>query len=216
MNLSVRLGKALHIVNFNIVLLDTYESALKHAGELLGIDLIGRPASWVRQTEIVEASSSKGFSRKIKYDDFAFSVEVLKNNIIHSVTTGVLKDQYIDPIFNQVKAPGSRPYEIGFIQDYVDELMHFVGSIEWDKDGVHKKIEIDKISFDLRLLIEDVTTSIAMRARNHGLEFASHISPGLPASLVGDPGKLRQILNNLAGNDAARGRRYCRAESDGR
>ncbi len=62
------------------------------------------------------------------------------------------------------------------------------------------KSELDIISFDLRLLIEDVTNSIAMRARNNGLEFASYISPDLPASLVGDPGKLRQILNNLAGN----------------
>ncbi|MDJ0882740.1 MAG: response regulator [Desulfobacterales bacterium] len=62
------------------------------------------------------------------------------------------------------------------------------------------KFELETIPFDLRLLIEDVTGSIAMRARNNGLEFASHIAPDLPARLMGDPGRLRQVLNNLAGN----------------
>ncbi|MDJ0802452.1 MAG: PAS domain S-box protein [Desulfobacterales bacterium] len=62
------------------------------------------------------------------------------------------------------------------------------------------KFELEAMPFDLRLLIEDVAGSIALRARNNGLEFASHIAPDLPSQLVGDPGRLRQVLNNLAGN----------------
>ncbi len=62
------------------------------------------------------------------------------------------------------------------------------------------KLDLEAMAFDLRLLIEDVAASIAMRARNNGLEFASHIAPDVPARLIGDPGRLRQVLNNLAGN----------------
>ncbi len=62
------------------------------------------------------------------------------------------------------------------------------------------KFDLEAMPFDLRLLIEDVAASIAMRARNNGLEFASHIAPDVPARLIGDPGRLRQVLNNLAGN----------------
>jgi len=62
------------------------------------------------------------------------------------------------------------------------------------------KFELHPISFNLRLLIEDVTSSIAIRAKNHGLEFASYLAPEVPAWLIGDAGRLRQILNNLAGN----------------
>lgn len=62
------------------------------------------------------------------------------------------------------------------------------------------KFELHPIPFNLRLLIEDVTSSIAIRAKNHGLEFASYLAPEVPAWLIGDAGRLRQILNNLAGN----------------
>ncbi len=62
------------------------------------------------------------------------------------------------------------------------------------------KLELDRMGFDLRLLIEDVTSSIALRARDHGLEFVSFVSTNIPARLIGDPGRLRQVLNNLAGN----------------
>jgi two-component system sensor histidine kinase/response regulator len=62
------------------------------------------------------------------------------------------------------------------------------------------KFKLDPMAFDLRRLIEDVTNSIAIRAKDHGLEFASFISPTVPDWLIGDPGRLRQVLNNLAGN----------------
>ncbi len=62
------------------------------------------------------------------------------------------------------------------------------------------KFRLDRVPFDLRRLTEDVASSIAIRARSHGLEFVSHIDQDIPARLVGDPGRLRQVLNNLAGN----------------
>jgi PAS domain S-box-containing protein len=62
------------------------------------------------------------------------------------------------------------------------------------------KFQLESIPFDLRVLIEDVASSIAIRARNYGLEFISFVSRDIPDRLLGDPGRLRQVLNNLAGN----------------
>jgi len=62
------------------------------------------------------------------------------------------------------------------------------------------KFQLESIPFDLRVLIEDVASSIAIRAKKNGLEFISFASQDIPGKLVGDPGRLRQILNNLAGN----------------
>ncbi|BBO76851.1 hypothetical protein DSCW_42680 [Desulfosarcina widdelii] len=62
------------------------------------------------------------------------------------------------------------------------------------------KFQLESIPFDLRVLIEDVASSIAIRAKNYGLEFISFVSRGIPGKLLGDPGRLRQVLNNLAGN----------------
>jgi len=62
------------------------------------------------------------------------------------------------------------------------------------------KVELEEIPFDLRILIEEVTNSMALRAEQKGLEFISFLSPDVPSLLIGDPGRLRQILNNLASN----------------
>ena len=62
------------------------------------------------------------------------------------------------------------------------------------------KLTLDSIPFDPRLLIEDISNSVAMLARKQGLEFASFVSPTMPRQLIGDPGRLRQILRNLTGN----------------
>ncbi|MBW1908477.1 MAG: PAS domain S-box protein [Deltaproteobacteria bacterium] len=62
------------------------------------------------------------------------------------------------------------------------------------------KVELEEIPFDLRILIEEVTNSMALRAEQKGLELISFLSPDVPSLLIGDPGRLRQILKNLAGN----------------
>jgi CheY-like chemotaxis protein/HPt (histidine-containing phosphotransfer) domain-containing protein len=49
-------------------------------------------------------------------------------------------------------------------------------------------------------MIEDVANSNAFRAEQKGLEFISFLSPDVPSRLIGDPGRLRQILVNLSGN----------------
>ncbi len=62
------------------------------------------------------------------------------------------------------------------------------------------KWEIEKIDFDLRIVIEETADLLALRAQDKGLEFISLVEPEVPALLTGDPARLRQILLNLAGN----------------
>ena len=62
------------------------------------------------------------------------------------------------------------------------------------------KLELEEIPFDLRHTIEDVNYSFAYRAEQKGLRFISTLAPDVPTQLIGDPGRLRQILVNLAGN----------------
>ena len=62
------------------------------------------------------------------------------------------------------------------------------------------KLELEEIPFDLRYMIEDLANSIAIRAEQKGVEFISFLSPDVPSRLIGDPGRLRQILINLSGN----------------
>ena len=62
------------------------------------------------------------------------------------------------------------------------------------------KLELESVPFDLRESLGDTMKSLAMRAHSKGLELACEIRPEVPDRLVGDPGRLRQIVVNLVGN----------------
>ncbi|MFQ5518876.1 MAG: ATP-binding protein, partial [Mariprofundus sp.] len=62
------------------------------------------------------------------------------------------------------------------------------------------KLELDKTSFCMRTLIEDVTAMLSEQAYNKQIEIIAAIAPDMPERLLGDRGRLQQILVNLAGN----------------
>lgn len=62
------------------------------------------------------------------------------------------------------------------------------------------KLELEKINFNLALLVEDVAQMLAYRAHAKGLELIVDIPDNIPSYSSGDPSRLRQILVNLLGN----------------
>ena len=62
------------------------------------------------------------------------------------------------------------------------------------------KLDIDHVDFRLRECVDDALGTVALRAHKQGLELACRIPPETPDGLVGDPGRLRQILVNLLNN----------------
>ena len=61
-------------------------------------------------------------------------------------------------------------------------------------------LELESIEFDLELLLHDVGSSIAFQAHNKNLELICPANIMPSQSFIADPGRLRQILNNLVGN----------------
>jgi len=62
------------------------------------------------------------------------------------------------------------------------------------------KLELDSKPFNLSGLVNDVTALVTPNANAKGLEITSRIHPKLPDQLVGDAGRLRQVLVNFVGN----------------
>lgn len=63
-----------------------------------------------------------------------------------------------------------------------------------------RKMDIKPASFDLRLLCEDVAELLAPRITDKNVEIILNFPAHLPASLIGDAGRIRQILVNLVSN----------------
>ena len=62
------------------------------------------------------------------------------------------------------------------------------------------KLELDSIEFNLPDSLADTLRPFAVRAQEKGVELAYQMQAGVPDILIGDPGRLRQVLVNLVGN----------------
>lgn len=62
------------------------------------------------------------------------------------------------------------------------------------------RVELVESPLDLRQLMQEITSLMSVHASGKGLGFALEQSPSLPRLVVGDEGKLRQVLINLLGN----------------
>ncbi|MGH7171570.1 MAG: response regulator [Gemmataceae bacterium] len=63
-----------------------------------------------------------------------------------------------------------------------------------------RKIDLEEINFALRDDLGDCMETLAFRGHTKGLEIACHVKPDVPDRLIGDPGRLRQVVVNLVGN----------------
>jgi signal transduction histidine kinase/CheY-like chemotaxis protein/HPt (histidine-containing phosphotransfer) domain-containing protein len=63
-----------------------------------------------------------------------------------------------------------------------------------------KKLDLEEIPFVLRDDLGDCIETLAFRGHAKGLEIACHVKPDVPDHLIGDPGRLRQVIVNLVGN----------------
>lgn len=61
-------------------------------------------------------------------------------------------------------------------------------------------LNLEKIPFDLRENLMDTVSTLVLRAHTKGLDLTCQILPGVPERIIGDPGRLRQIMVNLVGN----------------
>jgi len=75
----------------------------------------------------------------------------------------------------------------------INEILDF-SKIEADK------LEFESVPFDLRVMIEDLAGSFAIRSEKKNLEIIGFLAPDVPSHLIGDPGRLRQVLANFASN----------------
>lgn len=81
-----------------------------------------------------------------------------------------------------------------------ENLLHLVNDVLDFSKIEAGKLELESIDFDLVELIEDALELLALRAHERNLELAAVFAPGTPRRVLGDPGRIRQIIVNLVAN----------------
>jgi len=62
------------------------------------------------------------------------------------------------------------------------------------------KLDLEQVPFDLQILAEDAAELLLPKCRDKNLELLFHFMPGTPRNVIGDPGRIRQIMLNLLSN----------------
>lgn len=78
---------------------------------------------------------------------------------------------------------------LGLISDVLDTSRLDAGAVR-----------LERRAFDLRACVEEATSLVAPTAESKGLTFTWVVEPSVPARILGDSGRLRQVLVNLLGN----------------
>jgi PAS domain S-box-containing protein len=86
------------------------------------------------------------------------------------------------------------------IQDSANSLLRIINDILDFSKIESGKIPLEEMDFDLCSTVEELIDALALIAHQKGLEISFFIEPQVPSLLRGDPGRLRQVLNNLIGN----------------
>jgi PAS domain S-box-containing protein len=86
------------------------------------------------------------------------------------------------------------------IRDSGESLMHIIDDILDLSKLEAGRMEFERLAFDPRSLARGALDVVAPRAAGKGLRLDFSAGPGVPDSVVGDPGRLRQVLLNLAAN----------------
>lgn len=95
--------------------------------------------------------------------------------------------------------PEQREY-VGLARTSADALLTIINDILDISKIEAGKMSLECLSFQLRESLEDTLRALALRAQQKGLELVPHIAADVPDVVIGDPGRVRQVLVNLVGN----------------
>jgi len=105
--------------------------------------------------------------------------------------TGLLLDSRLDPIQRRYGET---------IQNSAEHLLMVLNDILDLSKLEAGAVELERVPFELEREIGTIVELFAPRAAEKNVELVVALDPGLPAQVVGDPGRFRQVLFNLVGN----------------
>ena len=96
-------------------------------------------------------------------------------------------------------SPEQREY-LALVQSSADALLTILNDILDFSKIESGKLGIEIIEFSLEHTLRETMKSLAVRAHQKQLELLLHVASDVPDRLLGDPGRLRQVIVNLVGN----------------
>ena len=86
------------------------------------------------------------------------------------------------------------------VRDSAEALLAIINDILDFSKIEANRMDLEHVSYDLHDVVGDASRLLALAASRKGVELVCRVDPKLPRRLLGDPGRIRQVLLNLVGN----------------
>ncbi len=170
-------------------------------GEIIGIQSIfwditkQRVAELALETEREELENAKQAAdnaNRAKSDFLA--------NMSHEIRTPMNAIIGMTDLLLETQLTKTQNEYLIMVQDSGEALLALLNDILDFSKIEAGKLELETTAFDIRETLGDAMKGLGFRAHNKGLELAVRIDTAIPTFLLGDSGRIRQIIVNLIGN----------------
>jgi signal transduction histidine kinase/ActR/RegA family two-component response regulator len=180
------IGALVHNFNDMIAQMQDHESRLLGHGEELEREVAARTS------ELAGAKQRAEVANRAKSEFLA--------NMSHEIRTpmnGVIGMTAL--VLQTNVTPEQRGY-LEIVESSADSLLVIINDILDFSKMEAGKLSLDPIEFDLAASIDDIMRLLASRAEQKKIGLSHTVALDVPARLIGDPGRWRQIVVNLVGN----------------
>jgi|GEM_PF-1214158 len=155
----------------------------------VGIDITERKK---QEQELLEATRAAQAANRAKSQFLA--------NMSHEIRTPLNAVIGLTEVVLQSELTAEQREHLLTVMTSADSLLDVINDILDFSRIEAGRLELDSVPFSVQDTVRDTLKTLAVRADQKGLELACYVDPDVPRTVIGDPGRLRQVITNLAGN----------------
>ena len=173
-------------------------------GRIVAVDKVPLPSggvvsTYTDMTDIINRENELKRERERAESALLAKSEFLAN-MSHEIRTPMNGVLGMTEILSQTELDERQQQCVGTISDSGTALITIINDILDFSKIEAGKLELDPTPFNLKSAVEDVATLLSTGADDKNLELVVRFNPDLPERMIGDAGRIRQIITNLAGN----------------